>query len=130
MIQKIINKLWKREGQENLFTPQHTFARFELTYKKIVIGHLTLSNGEWMFEYDKSFENQNEVQKLINFPIINKQYKSSELWPFFSSRIPGLGQPKVQEIIKNKHIDQNNELELLKTFGRQTLTNPFQLTFV
>jgi HipA-like protein len=127
MIRAIINKIWKQEGQESFSTPQNTFAQFELTYKDVLIGHLILSNGEWTFEYDKSFEGQNKVQKLIDFPNTNIQYKSNELWPFFSSRIPGLGQPKVQEIIKSKHIDSHNEVELLKTFGSQTLTNPFHL---
>ncbi len=102
MIRAIFNKLWKQEGQELFFTPQNTFVQFELTYKDIVIGHLVLSNGVWSFEYDKSFEEQNKVQKLIDFPDTTKLYKSNELWPFFASRIPGLGQPKVQEIIKNK----------------------------
>lgn len=130
MIREIFNKLWKQEGQENFYTPQNTFAQFELTYKDILIGHLVLSNGVWSFEYDKSFEEQNKVQKLIDFPVTTKIYQSNELWPFFASRIPGLGQPKVQEIIKNKKIDSQNEVDLLKTFGSQTLTNPFHLVAV
>jgi HipA-like protein len=127
MIQAIVNKIWKPKGQESFFTPQNISAHFELTYKEIIIGHLKLSDGEWTFEYDNSFAGQNKVQKLIEFPDINIKYKSKELWPFFLSRIPGLGQPKVQEIIKNKQIDRNNEVELLKVFGTRTLTNPFLL---
>lgn len=126
MILKVIKKIWGQEGQENIFTPQNTKAVFKLMYKDLVIGHLQLVNGEWCFEYDNDFQNQNSVQKLIDFPE-SKVYKSNELWPFFSSRIPGLGQPKVQEIIKKRNIDSHNEVELLKIFGVHTLTNPFRL---
>ena len=127
MIRAIINKIWKQEGQESFLTPANSYAKFQLTYKDVLIGHLMLSNGVWTFEYDKLFDKQSKVQKLIDFPNTSKKYKSNELWPFFSSRIPGLGQPKVQEIIKNKQIDSQNEVELLKVFGNRTLTNPFQL---
>ena len=34
---------------------------------------------------------------------------------------------KVQEIIKKRNIDSHNEVELLKIFGVNTLTNPFNL---
>jgi HipA-like protein len=127
MQNQIWNKIWKQEGHDYVCTPAKTDAKFQLKYKEIIIGYLKLSNGEWSFEYDVMFENQNKVHKLIDFPNIKKQYKSNELWPFFSSRIPGLGQPKVQAFIKNQNIDSSNEVELLKAFGFQTITNPFQL---
>lgn len=48
----------------------------------------------------------------------DKTYKSEELWPFFRIRIPGLEQPSVQEILERENIDKNDEVELLKRFGK------------
>ncbi len=130
MLSNLFGKFLKQEGQEQIIAPKDINATFELKYKDLLIGKLKLIDGEWLFEYDKGFDKQNKVQKLIDFPDIYKQYKSKELWPFFSSRIPGLGQPKVKAIIKHKNLDEHDELQLLKVFGLKTLTNPFQLELV
>ncbi len=49
------------------------------------------------------------------------------LWPFFVIRIPGLGQPAVQRVIREENIDPSNEAQLLKRFGKTTIANPFTL---
>ena len=66
----------------------------------------------------------------MDFPDVNKTYRYEELPPFFVQRIPGLGQPKVQKIILEEKIDAHNEVELLKRFGKLSISNPFQLLVV
>lgn len=118
---------WKTDGQETLRTPQEINSIFELSYKDITIGHLSLIKGTWKFSYSEEFRNQDSLLPLTDFPDKNKEYEARELWPFFLSRIPGLGQPKVQEIIKEQNIDENDEASLLKIFGKRTIANPYKL---
>lgn len=126
-LKKHISNLWKSEGQESIETPQNTFYEFVLTYKNLRVGFLTLSNGEWTFQYSDDFISQDHLSPLPDFPDVHRVYKSEGLYPFFLHRIPSLSQPKVQRQIAKEEIDANNEAELLKVFGRISLTNPFQL---
>ncbi len=127
MLKELIKKLWKSEGQETMFTPKDVEATFQLTYRKLEIGTLSLKAGKWTFRYAEVFKAQDKIKPLTDFPDLNKVYTSEELYPFFLSRIPGAGQPRFQEIVKREHINPNNEAELLKRFGQQTISNSFVL---
>jgi HipA-like protein len=130
MLNRIINKigkLLKSEENQHLVVPPSEKAIFVLVYKDIVIGQLFIENTEWKFAYSDQFKEQNELTTLIDFPNIDKEYTSSELWPFFAHRIPGLGQPQIQEIIRRENIDETNEVHLLKRFGHRSISNPFEL---
>lgn len=130
MIKKIINKIWRAEGQEDIDTPSNESAEFVLKYKDLPIGLLTLNKGVWKFVYTEQFKAQNELTPLVEFPDIKQDYQSVNLWPFFSYRIPGLNQPTVKDIIKKEDIDKNNEVALLKKFGKISIYNPFQLNVI
>ena len=129
MIKKIINKIWKAEGQEEINTPADQSAEFVLMYKELPIGVLSLKKGIWKFTYSELFRQQNTISPLVDFPDTSKIYENTQLWPFFSYRIPGLNQPMVQEIIRHEVIDEKNEVELLKKFGKLSVFNPFRLQF-
>jgi len=122
--------LWKTEGQEELYTPKNMEIVFKLLFSGLEIGTLQLEEGVWKFQYSMDFKAQDHIKPLLNFPSVDKIYTSEELYPFFVERIPGLGQPKVQEIIGKEHIDGHNEAALLKRFGRLTIANPFELKAV
>ena len=126
MFSKLMN-LWKSDGQDHLQTPKDVNIVFELSYKNTKIGYLSLANGIWEYNYSEEFKNQITLLPLTDFPNKNKIYQGQYLWPFFLSRIPGSGQPKVQEIIKRKNIKKNDEVSLLKLFGKRTIANPYTL---
>lgn len=127
MMRSLIKKLLRQEGHEHILTPQHTTARFELQYAHLVVGELWLENGMWHFAYSDEFRRQSEIKALIDFPDSMKTYTSDELWPFFQVRIPSLEQPAVQREIKERALDDKNEVELLRAFGRKSISNPFVL---
>ncbi|MBK6623305.1 MAG: HipA N-terminal domain-containing protein [Saprospirales bacterium] len=129
MLSKLKN-LWKSDGQESIITPNNYDAEFELIYKDLIIGTLSLHKGVWSFLYSEEFKKQDRVKPLLDFPDVNKVYSSDELHPFFAHRIPGLGQPKVQKVLKNEQIDEHNEAKLLERFGKVSITNPFLLHLV
>ena len=114
-------------GLANTKTQPQSHEKFGLGYKELVIGTLTFKEGEWVFKYSDDFKGQNFIQPMIDFPDTTKTYRSEELWPFFLSRIPGLSQPAIKEVLKKEKIDEADEAALLKRFGKTSITSPFTL---
>ncbi|MCP4344535.1 MAG: hypothetical protein GY795_03290 [Desulfobacterales bacterium] len=118
------------KGEEDFesYLPNNETASFALTIDNIEVGILKCHSGEWSFKYSPSFKDKiSEYRKIIGFPDLEKVYQSNSLWPFFRTRIPGLKQPAIKEIIERENINKENELELLKRFGKKTITNPYIL---
>lgn len=130
MLQRI-RQLFRPEGQAQVATPDHEPATFILRYGNLEVGSLHLREGEWMFEYSPSFRDQLArpagVQPLLEFPDVQRTYRSAELWPFFLARIPSAAQPQVQEEIDRRGLDATNAAQLLKAFGERSIANPFLL---
>lgn len=126
MIQGILNKLFSKGDQPHDFSPNKEDAIMTLKLNDLVIGYLSCTNDEWSFVYSEEFRNQNKFHSIVGFSNLEEEYKSKDLWPFFRIRIPGLKQPAIMEIVKKENIE-NNEYELLKRFGRTSISNPYEL---
>jgi len=124
---KKIAGIWKTEEQGHILTPTDVEASFKLVYRSLEMGTLTLKHGKWFFAYSAEFKRQKAIKALPNFPDAEKTYESDELFPFFVSRIPGMGQPKVQGILEQEKINDHDEVALLKRFGLRSIANPFEL---
>ncbi|TAE65840.1 MAG: hypothetical protein EAZ85_16275 [Bacteroidetes bacterium] len=121
-----ILNVFKSEEQESMYeVPKNTLEKFELVYKKIIIGTLTLKDGKWIFKYSDDFKNQSEINTIIDFPNKEKEYNSETLFPFFSFRIPAPQRIKIQNLVPDNVI--SNEVFLLKKFGKHSIANPYQL---
>jgi HipA-like protein len=132
MLSKISNQIkkWfsKDEATFNAHLPKNQIATFYLIVDDLKIAQLSCKDGLWTFKYTEEFKKKiNDYSLITGFPDINKQYQSDHLWPFFNTRIPGLKQPQIQEILQKEHIDPENEFELLKRFGKKTISNPYKL---
>ncbi len=123
MLNRILKLFKTEEGQEDFYTPMDIEVVFRLTYHSLEIGTLSLKNGEWAFQYSEAFKEQDKIKPLLDFPNVHKIYTSEELYPFFTQRIPGVG----QNIRKSENL---NEVDLLKKYGKQTISNPFVLQAV
>lgn len=99
---------------------------FVLKYSNHIIGTLKYVDNEWSFYYSDWFKNQNEFRHLIEFPNKDKEYKTKELWPFFSNRIPSIKQPKMQVYLE-KNANKVNTVDLLEKFGTYSVNNPYKL---
>jgi len=133
MLRKFKNWFSKSEGDFEMQNqlPKEEAAKFILSVDNIHIGTLHCDKGEWYFKYTDEFKGHSEeYNRIVGFPDLNKTYKSESLWPFFQIRIPGLKQPAIQEILAGENIDQNNEVALLKRFGKKTISNPYVLVSV
>ena len=127
MISMIKRIFHRQDGREHLRTPQNEDAEFLLKFHGMDVGRLSLHGGRWRFEYAEAFRNKEGVSPIVNFPNLEKCYESDVLWPFFLVRIPGLGQPAVRRVIRDENLDQTNEAQLLKRFGKTAIVNPFIL---
>lgn len=127
MLKKIKSWFSKDPGEELVQLPKDKDAKFLLLVDDIEVGYLSSQQGEWYFTYSEAFKKHHEYNLITGFPELNRVYKSEELWPFFRIRIPGLKQPVVQEILEKEKIDKNDEVELLKRFGKKTIANPYEL---
>lgn len=99
---------------------------FVLKYNNHLIGTLKYCNNEWAFFYSEWFKMQNEFRPLLEFPNLEKEYKTNELWPFFSNRIPSVKQPKMQVYLE-KNSNKVNTVDLLEKFGTYSVNNPYKL---
>lgn len=118
---------WRTEDHEGMETPRGETWIFSLKYDELLVGTLTLTGGVWEFSYSPEFQKQREVQPIIDFPDLDRTYRSQSLWPFFMARIPSLSQPKVQATIESEGLDKSNAAQLLRRFGEKTISNPFRL---
>jgi HipA-like protein len=125
-VKKIKKYFWKEEGMDFSDNPLSS-GSFNLLYEDIIIGTLQYDKSVWTFEYTDSFKKNPVIAPIIDFPDVQKKYTSSELWPFFASRIPSINQPYQAKKIKKANIKQNDSVGLLKIFGSETITNPFRL---
>jgi hypothetical protein len=102
-----LRKLFQKDQStgSNLHLPDEEEQRFTLYLKDLKVGELSCKEGVWTFAYSEAFKaRSDEFYPIVGFPKLDKVYKSKSLWPFFLIRIPGLGQPRVREIIKAEHL--------------------------
>jgi HipA-like protein len=127
MIKKILNWFKKSESEEIKPLTTNDSQKFELVYKDLIIGYLVVFEEKWKFYYSEEFKSNSEFNYISGFPDLNKVYTNDSLWPFFKIRIPGLKQPSIKATIKKENIAENDEIALLKRFGKKTISNPYLL---
>jgi HipA-like protein len=122
MLRKLYNWL---AGVEPL--PLEEKLAFTVMLADVEVGTLTAANGEWEFSYSDQFRRQHELKPIVDFPDVNKHYRSRSLWPFFALRIPSPTQPAVRNFIEGRPDKKADEGLLLKKFGSRSVANPFRL---
>lgn len=87
----------------------------------MLVGKLLYENGIWNFMYSDEYKQQNRYEPLVNFPNLNQEYKSDQLWPFFASRLRGVSE------LKENEKSESDVLSLLRKYGQHVITNPYKL---
>ncbi|MBL9118168.1 MAG: HipA N-terminal domain-containing protein [Verrucomicrobiaceae bacterium] len=114
---------WLRDVNE----PVKVKVSFELYLGSLHVGTLSRDDGEWTFEYSMVFRNQRQVKPIVDFPQLDREYRSAELWPFFALRIPSLTQANVQQYLRSQGRTDADAADLMQEFGRRSIANPFVL---
>lgn len=119
IMSKVVKLFWHDSDETNLRAAQGSSGRFDLMLGTLLVGTLLYANNQWTFSYSEAYKDQTEHSPLVNFPQLNKEYQSNQLWPFFASRLPGTAQ-----LQKEKDLDP---VSLLKKYGKHVITNPYTL---
>lgn len=118
---KKIKFFWHDSDETNLQAVKGSKGYFELLLGKMLVGKLLYENGMWTFMYSDEYKQQNRYEPLVNFPNLNQEYKSDQLWPFFASRLPGVSE------LKENDKSESDVLTLLRKYGQHVITNPYKL---
>jgi HipA-like protein len=116
---------WKRDMEVG----PEVRAEFQLFLDSLLVGTLTAADQHWVFRYSDDFKVKDDLRPLVEFPDLNRVYDNDRLWQFFAGRIPSTEQPDVERLLQRKKIADDDVIELLKLFGKRTVTNPFELRF-
>ena len=114
---------------QNINEPSNTDkVSFELKLGSLHVGTLSREGQEWVFAYTEAFGRQRQVAPIVDFPMVGRVYRSEDLWPFFALRIPSTTQASVQAYLRERGQTQAEAADLMKKFGRRSISNPFLLT--
>jgi HipA-like protein len=100
---------------------------FRLLLDNLEVGTLRAERGQWIFSYSEDFKKQNQIKPIVDFPSLDREYRSDTLWPFFALRIPSTKQSAVRDFIDKLPTDSVDEGVLLREFGSRSIANPFRL---
>lgn len=106
--------------------PEEPGISFVLFLGALEVGTLRMEDGEWIFSYSEAFRKQSKVAPVIDFPRIEREYRSPQLWPFFALRVPSLVQAHVREYL-SKTRNEPDVASLMSEFGRRSAANPYVL---
>jgi HipA-like protein len=118
---KKIKLFWHDSDETNLQAVKGSKGRFDLLLGNMPVGILSYEDGIWSFVYTDEYKQQNHYEPLVNFPNLNQEYKSEQLWPFFASRLPGVSE------LKGEGTSSSDVLSLLRKYGQHVITNPYKL---
>jgi len=120
-----------KKTKHNSYQRDKVEAQFVVKIDSVNVGILSYDGNRWEFTYTEDFRNNGKFQPIVNFPDVDKTYKSFALWPFFNIRIPSEAQSRRQEYANEYqriHHKSPDEVDLLREFGKRTIANPFILS--
>ncbi|MEQ2007488.1 MAG: HipA N-terminal domain-containing protein [Limisphaerales bacterium] len=107
--------------------PVQVHVAFELTLGALRVGTLRREGEEWVFTYSDEFGRQRKIAPIVDFPMVGREYRSKELWPFFALRIPSVTQVHVQRFLRHQGRSEADAADMMRQFGRRSIANPFVL---
>ncbi len=94
----------------------------EKSKTRMLAGSLVRVHGKFVFEYERSyFKAKNIIPLGPEFPLTQRSFESTELFPSLDDRIPSRENPAFREYCEALEIDpeERDPLVLLSTIGRK-----------
>lgn len=92
----------------------------------ILVGRLSCEDDDYVFRYDTGYAGE----PISAFPMLDQEYRSPLLWPFFAIRIPPLDRQDMREEIASRSLREDQILEILGTVATVSVANPYELRLV
>ncbi len=90
--------------------------------KLTLVGRLSCEGEEYVFRYESGYSGN----PITAFPRLDKEYRSTVLWPFFAIRIPPMDREDMRKEIANRSLGQDQVLELLAAVAKLSVSNPYE----
>jgi HipA-like protein len=91
------------------------------------IGTLWQEGADFCFRYDDAFVALPNAEPISAFPDLHQEYRSRDLWPFFSIRIPPAARSDVHEAMDRLGLRPDQTLEVLGKLAKRSISNPYRL---
>lgn len=85
-----------------------------------------LGQAEYSFRYLPAFKALN-LAALPGLPYQETWQTRSELWPFFSERIPDVRRPEIKAWMRLNKLSEYDDIALLAVLGAHSATDPFEI---
>ena len=92
------------------------------------VGKLTVEGSEYVFRYAPEYADS-DFPPIPGFPEKGREYRSYHLWPFFDVRLPSVKRADIQQLIRDRQLDEGDTLRMLGELGRKTITTPYELEY-
>ena len=96
------------------------------TVDVFLVGRLSCEQEEYVFRYDSSYVGE----PISAFPMIDQEYRSRLLWPFFATRIPPFNREDVRKEIRNRSLREDQVLEVLGSVAKVSVANPYEFELI
>jgi HipA-like protein len=126
MIQRVFQSFYSWFSGVQPLPHNETFS-FQILLDDLEVGTLRAEKGEWVFAYSDAFRHQDKISPIVDFPVLDREYRGKSLWPFFALRIPSPKQAVVREFIECQPDHVVDQGMLLRQFGSRSIANPFRL---
>jgi hypothetical protein len=114
-------------GNEQLRTENLETAVFRLLDGQREVALISHRDGIWVFRYTEEFQADNNVAAITDFPDKSREYRSEVPWSFLLARIPSTKRADVMNYLVARNMDTTDTIQLLREFGRQSISNPYKL---
>jgi HipA-like protein len=96
----------------------------KILYQGTEVAELKREDSGYRFRYLAAFKERG-LEPLPSLPL-DEEYKGTELPLYFRERLPDVHRADVRRIVKQLGIPTDDELLLLATLGKHTITDPFE----
>jgi len=97
--------------------------------KRQLVGTHSQEDGEFVFRYDPSFVKAGGLPPISEFPQVDREYRSKDLWAFFEARLPPVDRKDIKELLEHGEgrIAPGDILRVLGRVSKRTIANPYEL---
>ncbi len=94
-----------------------------------IVGTLTQEDLEFVFRYDPSFVKAGTLPPIPEFPRLDQEYRSEQLWAFFEARLPPVERQDIKAMLEDAkgRISPKDVLRVLGHVSKRTVASPYEL---
>jgi HipA-like protein len=134
LLGRAVDAIWDQFESWLLRVPRATYELGPCVYvtgpgkgiEPTLIGTLSQQDGQFVFRYDPAFAASPDARPIPGFPVLDDEYWSRVLWPFFVVRIPPADRSDVRDALARRGLRPRQTLEVLGTLANRFIANTYR----